>query len=113
MVKGDVHDSIEQGKISTTLFQTLGEVPSLFDILHYLPTTKAARDMEKFAQSLIDTRKTGVTGRSDDIASWLLGEHDGIPVKMSRDSLRIESLFAIQAGNSLQVLVFMPYRKQK
>jgi cytochrome P450 len=98
MKKGDVNDYIEGGKISTILFETLGEIPSLFDLVWYLPTASIARHMEAFAQSLIDARRFGNAGRSDDIASWLLGEHDDKPTTFSSDTLRVESLFAIQAG---------------
>jgi cytochrome P450 len=98
MAKGDPNDYIEGGKLSTILFEVLGEVPSLFDLLWYLPMTEIARHMEKFAQGLIDARRTGNAGRSDDIASWLLGEHDDKPTNLSSDTLRVESLFAIQAG---------------
>ncbi|KAJ7485014.1 cytochrome P450 [Mycena galericulata] len=112
MNTGDPNGYVAGGQTTTVVFEVLGEVPSLFDLIWYLPVTRIVRVMEKFAQDLIDARQNGLVGRNDDIASFLLGEHeDKKPEPLSRDTLRIESLFGIQAGSDTTsgVLTFAFY----
>ncbi|KAJ7431550.1 cytochrome P450 [Mycena galericulata] len=112
MNKGDPNGYVAGGQLSTVCFEVLGEVPSLFDLIWYLPVTRIARVMEKFAQDLIDARQNGLVGREDDIASFLLGEHEDTKSEpLSRDALRVESLFGIQAGSDTTsgVLTFAFY----
>jgi len=55
---------------------------------------------DNVAQGLIEARKKSYTGgQSEDIASWLLGEHDEKGNKISPEGLTREASFAIQAGS--------------
>ncbi|KIK60067.1 hypothetical protein GYMLUDRAFT_618578 [Collybiopsis luxurians FD-317 M1] len=82
MRSGDTGGLVQNGAIVTQLIECLE-----MNIWH------------RNAQRLIDARKTGeIEGRSDDIASWLLGEHDEKAPKLPSVTLGLESAFTVLAG---------------
>ncbi|OCH95943.1 cytochrome P450 [Obba rivulosa] len=106
----DAGNYVESGQLATIAFECFGEVPALFNILCYLPVTKTITLLEKLAGKLIDVRQKNPTDQTD-IASFLLGENDEKRPKLNQKDLRIDALFAIQAGSDTTagVLIYLFY----
>ncbi|CAL1701534.1 unnamed protein product [Somion occarium] len=111
MNERDVGRYVESGQLATVVFEFLGEVPALFDIVWYFPVTKTITLLDNLAAKLIMVRQKSGKGSSTDIASHLLGEHDTTLPKLTQDDLRMDALFAIQAGSDTTsgVLSFVFY----
>jgi len=67
--------------------------------------------LDNLAAKLLVVRQKTTDSVSGDIASYLLGEHDTSLPKLSQDDLRMDALFAIQAGSDTTsgVLIFVFY----
>ncbi|KDR69574.1 hypothetical protein GALMADRAFT_145320 [Galerina marginata CBS 339.88] len=110
MQDGDPEELVESGQEATVLFESLGEVPSLFDILTYFPVLGKIRKLEKAAEKLLILREKDSSASSNDLVSHLLGHHSSVP-KPSFVDRRVDALFAIQAGSDTTsgVLIYMFY----
>ncbi|KZV69241.1 cytochrome P450 [Peniophora sp. CONT] len=97
MDEGDPQDLVRSGQLATCVFEILGEVPSLFQIVWYLPATAIVRRLEDLAYDMMVVRRAA--GDSDkDLASHVLkGIDDDDPFK--DEVLRMDAIFAIQAGS--------------
>ncbi|EMD30614.1 hypothetical protein CERSUDRAFT_145879, partial [Gelatoporia subvermispora B] len=116
MKNGDTGNYVESGQMATAVFETLGEVPSLFDVLWYLPMTKTIGLLENFAHGLLEDRlKDPNADSAQDLTALLLGKDNNSGVELTKEDLRIESLFAIQAGSDTTsgVLTFAFYHLLK
>ncbi|KAH8093149.1 cytochrome P450 [Cristinia sonorae] len=111
MKDNDVGNYVESGQMATVAFESLGEVPALFDIIWYFPVTKTITLLDNLAAKLLVVRQQTTQNVGADIASHLLGEHDTALPKLSQDDLRMDALFAIQAGSDTTsgVLTFVFY----
>ncbi|EMD40439.1 hypothetical protein CERSUDRAFT_91160 [Gelatoporia subvermispora B] len=107
----DAGHYVESGQLATIAFECFGEVPALFNILCYLPVTKTITLLEKLAGKLIDVRQQNPPVGQTDIASFLLGENDVRRPQLNQKDLRIDALFAIQAGSDTTagVLIYLFY----
>ncbi|EMD41365.1 hypothetical protein CERSUDRAFT_89930 [Gelatoporia subvermispora B] len=112
---GDRGNYVESGQLATAVFETLGEVPALFDILWYLPVTKTIGLVENFAAGLLEKRLSDTAASDKDLTALLMGTRGDSKVGLTKDDLRIESLFAIQAGSDTTsgVLTFAFYHLLK
>ncbi|KAI0030260.1 cytochrome P450 [Vararia minispora EC-137] len=96
---GDSEGLIRSGQLATTAFEIIGEVPLLFSILWYFPVTKKMRALEERAGRWMTARQNAPDqDKQNDIASFLLVK-DGSKPKLTHADLRVDSLFAIQAGS--------------
>ncbi|EIN11080.1 cytochrome P450 [Punctularia strigosozonata HHB-11173 SS5] len=100
MKRGDPFRLVENGKKATALFDILGEVPWLMDILWYLPSTASIKALHTLARGLITRRE--LRGEDldygSDISSYLIEEKDG-QRPLTSDEKTMDALFAIQAGS--------------
>ncbi|KAF8510473.1 cytochrome P450 [Hysterangium stoloniferum] len=94
MRDGDPSKLVEGGKLATIVFDVLGEVPWLMDILWYLPLTKSVRNLHNLARRLVIARLTLGTNEGKDIHSEDRAEND-----LTIDEQTMDALFAIQAGS--------------
>ncbi|OCH88354.1 cytochrome P450 [Obba rivulosa] len=120
MKLGDTGNYVESGQLATAVFETLGEVPSLFDLLWYLPVTKTIGLLENFAAGLLERRLNDTAASDKDLTALLaritqMGTRSDSKVELTKEDLRIESLFAIQAGSDTTsgVLTFAFYHLLK
>ncbi|KAJ7102695.1 cytochrome P450 [Mycena epipterygia] len=99
MSDGDEHGMISSGQKATVLFEILGEIPMIFDLMCYLPSIfmREIHVLRKLANSLLATRKEA-HGSEPDICSHLL-HVDSDAVRLSDEELGNDVLFAIQAGS--------------
>ncbi|TFK45973.1 cytochrome P450 [Heliocybe sulcata] len=104
MANGDTQDLVRCGQVGTTIFEVLGEVPSLFDILWHLPVTEGFKRLENHARRLILSRKTSEI--QEDLAGHLL--HSG---ELTDRDLAMDSVLAIVAGSDTTsgIAAFMLY----
>ncbi|KAF8148431.1 cytochrome P450 [Crassisporium funariophilum] len=105
MQDGDPEGLVESGQQATILFESLGEVPSLFDLMTYLPVTRTIKKLETVAEKLLILRENDGSANQGDLVSHLLGHHSSMP-KLNFADRRIDSLFAIQAGSDTTSGVF-------
>ncbi|KAH7913697.1 cytochrome P450 [Hygrophoropsis aurantiaca] len=116
MRDGDPSGLVASGQLATVVFEVLGEAPSLFDVLWYLPISANIRRLELLAERLLVARDQDANAVPNDIASHLLGMHSKVP-RMSFVDCRLDSLFAIQAGSDttsgvLTLLFFLLIRNK-
>lgn len=107
--EGDPHNYIEGGQRAMVAFEVLGEVPSVFDVCHYLPLTDDLHGLKRLAESFIQTRKTVVSKEETDLSSYLLGHHDESSEVISDEDLNMDAVFAMEAGSETAagVLIFL------
>jgi cytochrome P450 len=98
MQDGDPENLVDSGQDATVLFESLGEVPALFDIVSYFPIIGKIRKLEKASDKLLERREQDSSASSNDLVSHLLGHHSSLP-KLPYVDRRVDSLFAIQAGS--------------
>ncbi|KAH7926175.1 cytochrome P450 [Leucogyrophana mollusca] len=75
MRDGDPSGLVASGQLATVAFEVLGEAPSLFDVLWYLPVSANIRRLELLAERLLIARNQDADAVPNDIASHLLGIH--------------------------------------
>ncbi|KAL0952490.1 hypothetical protein HGRIS_006753 [Hohenbuehelia grisea] len=111
MQHGDKGKLVNIGQRAMIVFEVLGQVPFLADLMQRLPVTKNIRRLYGTTHMVVDLRlKKPVTPKSDIAAHLIAGDdkgNDGLSV----DDLRAEAIFAIQAGSdatgaALAVLFF-------
>ncbi|ETW79556.1 cytochrome P450 monooxygenase 23 [Heterobasidion irregulare TC 32-1] len=112
MKEGDPEGLITSGQSATIAFESLGEVPSLSEILWHLPVTDRLRRLEYYAGKLMTARQNmDSCAEHHDLASHLLCASDPSRQKLPPEDLRADALFAIQAGSDTPagVLTFLFY----
>lgn len=75
----------------------MGEAPSLFDVLWYLPTTKIIRIMDDMAEEALQIRHKIGSYQNDILSHLLVSEEKDVPT-LTPEDLRQEAILAIQAG---------------
>ncbi|KAI0319094.1 cytochrome P450 [Amylostereum chailletii] len=112
MEEGDPKELVKSGQIATVMFEILGEVPSLFQILWYLPATTLIRRLEDYAYSLMLARRNvGAPTGSIDLSSYILKSFEPPRSKLTDKDLSADAVFAIQAGSDTTtgVVIFLLY----
>ncbi|KAF7360803.1 Cytochrome P450 [Mycena venus] len=100
MSDGDENGVVSSGQKATVLFEVLGEIPMIFDLMCYLPNIcmQEIHVLRKLANDLLATRKQ-VQGPEPDICTHLLHVDSGSAENLSDEELENDVLFAIQAGS--------------
>jgi len=99
MRDGDPLKLVEGGKLATIVFDVLGEVPWLMDILWYFPFTKSVRTLHNFARKLVTARLALGGSEGKDVTSYLIHSEDRAEPDLTLDEQTMDALFAIQAGS--------------
>ncbi|TFK56914.1 cytochrome P450 [Heliocybe sulcata] len=96
---GDRRGEVAVAIFEMEVFEVLGEVPSLFDVLWYLPLTRIFRAMDVSAERLLALRRSQASQKRN-LAYYLLkGGGNSIP-SLSDVDLRQETIVAVQAGTN-------------
>ncbi|KAH7917926.1 cytochrome P450 [Leucogyrophana mollusca] len=96
---GDPHGFVKCGQMATKMFEILGAVPWLFDILWHFSVTDDIHSLEKYAGGFMSDRVKNAGEARRDLCSHLLGEHDDGKTQLTKETLDVESTFAVQAGS--------------
>ncbi|KAJ6497914.1 cytochrome P450 [Mycena vulgaris] len=112
MSDGDRHGVVASGQKATILFEVLGEIPMIFDVMSHLPSIciREIHVLRRLAIDLLATRKK-VQNPEPDICSHLLGADSDDAHKLSDEELNNDVLFAVQAGSDTTsgVLIILFY----
>ncbi|KAK6988895.1 cytochrome P450 [Favolaschia claudopus] len=97
MSDGDPHGVLASGEKATVLFEILGEIPLIFDLMCYLPRAcmQEIHVLRQLASELLAARQVATHIADDDICSHLLCHTANCSVQ----DLEHDVLFAIQAGS--------------
>ncbi|KAJ7814739.1 cytochrome P450 [Mycena olivaceomarginata] len=100
MAKGDKHGVVSSGQKATVLFEILGEIPMIFDVICHLPRIfmREIYVLQDLAISLLSQRRRAQPQESD-ICSHLLQNHSEGGYELSKNDLENDITFAIQAGS--------------
>ncbi|KAK6988893.1 cytochrome P450 [Favolaschia claudopus] len=99
MEDGDPDEYVKGVQLATMMFEILGEVPWLFDILWYLPVTQVLRSFENRAGQMMKIRRFNNSDGQNDIAGHLMGERGTHSTQLTDGELAVEGTLAITAGS--------------
>ncbi|TCD63447.1 hypothetical protein EIP91_005388 [Steccherinum ochraceum] len=69
MGEGDPKEYVQSGQLATMAWESLGEVPSLFDLASYLPLVKSMSALQKLGENMIVSRADVTDAKSTNSAN--------------------------------------------
>ncbi|KAI0028700.1 cytochrome P450 [Vararia minispora EC-137] len=98
---GDPEDVILTGHLATIVLEVVGEIPSLFSLLWYLPAGEKMRALEQRAARWMAQRAAAdPLDARQDIASYLLEKDESTGATLlGPDDLTADAILAVQAGS--------------
>lgn len=88
---GDREGMVESALAETIVFEILGEVPSLFNVLWWFPTTKALRTMDDCAEVALKQRRR-LGSQTKDMMTFLVSARTLSPAWV----LKTDPLFSVE-----------------
>ncbi|KAF8173014.1 cytochrome P450, partial [Mycena galopus ATCC 62051] len=102
MANGDKHGVVLSGQKATVLFEILGEIPMIFDVMCHLPRIfmREIYVLEDLAKSLISQRRRAQPPQDSDICSHLVGDSCGMPCSTNMDMRTPRLIYTNQGSDT-------------